>query len=65
MVWAFSGVISICGCYCWLELGLTLPLREIIENGIAKRVSTPRSGGEKNFVGYDPYHCEEKNTDLE
>jgi hypothetical protein len=49
-IWTASGIISLCGCYCWLELGLSLPLRNIVENGISKMVSTPRSGGEKNFV---------------
>ncbi|OCK93857.1 amino acid transporter, partial [Cenococcum geophilum 1.58] len=51
-VWTACGIISLCGCYCWLELGLSLPLRTILENGIAKQVSTPRSGGEKNFLEY-------------
>src|SRR5579871_5785442 len=50
--WSLGGVIAICGVYCWLELGLTLPIRNIREDGKIKRVSTPRSGGEKNFLEY-------------
>jgi amino acid transporter len=50
--WSFCGVISICGAYCWLELGLTLPIRYICEDGRIIRVSTPRSGGEKNILEY-------------
>jgi hypothetical protein len=35
---------------CWLELGLTIPMHTVYENGVPRKVSAPRSGGEKNYV---------------
>ncbi|KAF2417528.1 hypothetical protein EJ08DRAFT_80031 [Tothia fuscella] len=52
LVWAFAGIISICGVLCWLELGMSIPFRKITENGVIRKVSTPRSGGEKNWLEY-------------
>jgi hypothetical protein len=50
LVWTACGNICLCDCYCWLELGLNLPFRNVLEDGAVRKVSTPRSGGEKNFV---------------
>lgn len=50
MLWFASGIIVLCGMLCWLELGLTIPMYIIHENGVLKRVSAPRNGGEKNYV---------------
>lgn len=50
LVWAASGIIVLCGALCWLELGMTIPIHTISENGRTVRVSAPRSGGEKNYV---------------
>ncbi|KAK2758650.1 hypothetical protein FQN54_003340 [Arachnomyces sp. PD_36] len=52
LLWASCGLIVICGALCWLELGLTLPFHNVLENGRWIRVSTPRSGGEKNWLEY-------------
>jgi hypothetical protein len=49
MLWFVGGIIALCGVMCWLELGLTIPLHKVGEDRL-KKVSTPRSGGEKNYV---------------
>ncbi|KAI9809233.1 MAG: hypothetical protein M1825_002524 [Sarcosagium campestre] len=48
--WPLATLISICGVLCWLEFGLTIPKLEV--DGVAGRVSVPRSGGEKNYLEY-------------
>jgi hypothetical protein len=50
ILWFASGIIVLCGVLCWLELGLTIPMHTVYENGDPKRVSAPRNGGEKNYV---------------
>lgn len=50
LIWVFSGAIAICGTLCWLELGLSIPFRNIREDGTVREVCAPRTGGEKNFV---------------
>lgn len=50
LVWLFGGAIVLCITCCWLELGLNVPFHNIVYNGIKERVSTPRSGGDKNYV---------------
>ncbi|KAH0556312.1 hypothetical protein GP486_005760 [Trichoglossum hirsutum] len=52
IIWSFSGIIVMCGLLCWLELGLSIPFHLISEDGTMRKVSTPRSGGEKNFLEY-------------
>lgn len=57
-VWISAGLIAICGAWCWVELGLTIPYYrirvddngDIQEDGETVIVAAPRSGGEKNFV---------------
>jgi hypothetical protein len=51
LIWGFIGVIVICGTLSWLELGLSIPFG-IIGNGIVRKGSVPRSGGENNYVRY-------------
>ncbi|KAI9860210.1 MAG: hypothetical protein M1813_006320 [Trichoglossum hirsutum] len=52
VLWIFAGVIILCVVACWLELALTVPLHSIFRNGGWMRVSTPRSGGDKNYLEY-------------
>jgi amino acid transporter len=53
MTWFGAGLIALCGVLCWLELGLSVPYHGITDpNGVWTRVSTPRSGGEKNYLEY-------------
>ena len=50
LVWIYACVIVLCITACWLELGLNVPFYNILYNGVRKRLSTPRSGGDKNYV---------------
>ncbi|PGH14655.1 hypothetical protein AJ80_05836 [Polytolypa hystricis UAMH7299] len=52
LVWLSGGVIILCGAVCWIQLGLTIPMHTTVENGQEIKVSTPRNGGEKNFLEY-------------
>ncbi|KAK3934215.1 amino acid transporter [Diplogelasinospora grovesii] len=52
LIWFSAGVIILCVLACWLELGLNVPFYNIVIDGIRKRVSTPRSGGDKNYLEY-------------
>jgi len=47
-MWALGGLISYAGMAVYLELGLTIPRYLVNERWL----SVPRSGGEKNYVGY-------------
>lgn len=50
-LWGAGGLIVLCILLCWLELGMTVPLFSYVdEDGTPTVVSTPRSGGDKNFV---------------
>jgi hypothetical protein len=43
----------ILGTLCWLEFGLSIPFHQVPnEQGQMITVSTPRNGGEKNYVGF-------------
>ena len=51
LLWAVGGIIVLCGTLVWLELGLSIPFHKIkTDDGDVRKVSAPRSGGEKNFV---------------
>jgi hypothetical protein len=51
LMWSFGAVVATCGLLVWLELGLSVPLRNVqVMPGIFERKSVPRSGGEKNYV---------------
>jgi hypothetical protein len=57
-LWGAGGLLVTCVLLCWLELGMTVPIFNYVdEDGISMKVSTPRSGGDKNFVSfqYSPY----------
>ena len=53
LMWVIAGLIMCTIMLCWLELGLTIPLYHIPGVSGLKQVSAPRSGGDKNYVGYD------------
>lgn len=55
LLWIYACVIMLCITACWLELGLNVPFYSIVYNGIRKRLSTPRSGGDKNYVSCHIY----------
>ncbi|KAK4167837.1 amino acid transporter [Cladorrhinum sp. PSN259] len=48
LVWFVAGVIIQCVTACWVELGLSIP-RHVVRG---RHVSTPRSGGDKNYLEY-------------
>lgn len=48
VIWFVAGVIIQCITACWVELGLSVP-RYRLFNGVDS-ISTPRSGGDKNYV---------------
>lgn len=51
VLWAFGGIVGTSGLLVWLELGLSVPLRNVqVMPGIFEKTSVPRSGGEKNYV---------------
>ncbi|KAK0754354.1 amino acid/polyamine transporter I [Schizothecium vesticola] len=50
VIWFVAGVIIHCITACWVELGLSVP-RYRLFNGVDS-ISTPRSGGDKNYLEY-------------
>ena len=64
LLWSVGPVVAIAALLCWLELGLSIPKFEIPHiastehqhkgEGETKEENVPRSGGEKNYVGYIP-----------
>jgi hypothetical protein len=55
LLWGLGGIIIMSLLLCWLELGMTVPLfNHVDEDGNPVVVSTPRSGGDKNFVRPHP-----------
>jgi|SRR3569833_1564998 len=50
LLWVIAGIIITSLVQSWLELALTVPLHDIFRNGEWVRISTPRSGGDKNYV---------------
>ena len=61
LLWALGGVVAIAGVLVWLEFGLSTPRQEV-QPGDEK--SIPRSGGEKNYVGYTRIRSQRKETYL-
>ena len=58
LVWAGAGIIILCGACVWLELGLTIPGRKVLDGkGEERWEPTPRSGGEKNYVSAKISSC--------
>lgn len=50
-MWCLGSLIAFSGLFVYLELGLTIP-RYVVRG---EWRSVPRSGGEKNYVGYSSY----------
>ncbi|KAK5652423.1 hypothetical protein OQA88_10465 [Cercophora sp. LCS_1] len=48
LTWIIAGILALCITACWTELGLSIP-RHLV-NG--QWVSTPKSGGDKNYLEY-------------
>jgi amino acid permease len=49
-LWVAAGLIILAVVACWNELALTVPLHYVEYNDIWMKISTPRSGGEKNYA---------------
>lgn len=50
LLWCLDGVVILCVVACWIELALSVPIHSMLWNGRWTMVSTPRSGGDKNYV---------------
>lgn len=58
LLWFFVSILSMCGLFVWLEMGLGVPKFPVrpkdrsgnIRPGPVREVCTPRNGGEKNYV---------------
>ncbi|GAB1317681.1 hypothetical protein MFIFM68171_07891 [Madurella fahalii] len=48
LVWFSAGIIVLCITACWVELGLSIPRHVVGQH----YVSTPKSGGDKNYLEY-------------
>lgn len=49
--WTLGGFLTMCGLLVWLELGLSIPFRNVeVLPGVFEKRSVARSGGEKNYV---------------
>ena len=61
LLWSLGAITRMCSLLVWLEFGLSIPKFELPnrkdDDAPAEGVSlqnVPRSGGEKNYVGYHP-----------
>ncbi|KAH8707070.1 amino acid permease-domain-containing protein [Phaeosphaeriaceae sp. PMI808] len=56
ILWSFGAFVSTCGVLVWLELGLSVPFREVKvtpgPHGKFEKKSVPRNGGEKNYLEF-------------
>ncbi|KAK4183373.1 amino acid/polyamine transporter I [Podospora australis] len=52
LIWVAGGGIIICVVATWIELALTIPIHYIFREGNWQRVSSPRNGGDKNYLEY-------------
>ncbi len=50
VIWIAAGIIILCVVESWIELALTIPIHYIFRDGGWQRVSSPRNGGDKNYV---------------
>jgi len=50
--WIVGGLIVLCITTTWTELALTVPRNYISRSGVMQWVSTPTSGGDKNYLEY-------------
>jgi len=46
LIWFVAGIVITCITACWTEMGLSIPRHEVD----GEQVSTPKSGGDKNYV---------------
>jgi amino acid transporter len=46
LLWIGAALIAWCIAICWVELGLSIPRHKVAH----RYVSTPKSGGDKNYV---------------
>lgn len=46
LLWLGAALIAWCIAICWVELGLSIPRHRVAH----RYVSTPRSGGDKNYA---------------
>lgn len=51
LLWAIGALVAMASVLVWLEMGLSVPRFDVHGN----EVSVPRSGGEKNYVGAQPW----------
>ena len=61
LLWSLGAITSICSLLIWLEFGLSIPKYKLQnrneDDSVAEGFSlqnVPKSGGEKNYVGYCP-----------
>jgi amino acid permease len=52
LIWVVAGVIILCIVASWMELALTIPIHYVFRDGSWERVSSPRNGGDKNYVSH-------------
>ncbi|KAK3337618.1 amino acid permease-domain-containing protein [Cercophora scortea] len=52
LLWVVGGLIVFAMAVSWLEFALTVPIFSISRNGETRDFSTPRSGGDKNYLEY-------------
>lgn len=59
LLWTLGAITSIAGLLVWLEVGLSIPKFQLPDSTNEPRwegerhfISVPRSGGEKNYVGF-------------
>jgi amino acid permease len=50
LIWVVAGIIILCVVATWIELALTIPIHYVFRDGSWQRVSSPRNGGDKNYV---------------
>jgi len=50
ILFVVAGIIVDCITVCWLELARTVPIQYVLQHGIWQKISTIRSGGDKNYV---------------
>jgi hypothetical protein len=48
LLWFYGAIVALCGVFVYIELGLTIPRWSVGHGG--SKVSTPKSGGELNYV---------------
>ena len=64
ILWALGAIFGMCGLLVWLELGLSIPKFQSLDQTADQHVdgegafeSVPRNGGEKNYVRHPHKPC--------